>query len=150
MAASPQTAVLIVTTRNGEVCDTELIDAIKKYQQDIQYNPDYINYNEVVNLTGITDIKLSIEEIKYIGKTASTTDHNMTNRKLAIIVSSNLAFGLARMYEAYSSFSKTVNKQICVFKNEKKRLARRKIINNALELNNISHATEKTYSLKCT
>lgn len=112
-------AQLIITTWEGEACDTEFIEAIKKYQKNIQNHPDYISYNEVVNLSKITRIKLTTEGIRLIGKIAVTTDQNEVNRKLALIVSSNLAYGLSRMYEAYRRFSKNAHKEIRVFKNEK-------------------------------
>ena len=110
---------LIITTWEGEARDIEFIEAIKKYQNDIQNHPDYINYNEIVNLSKVTGFKLTTKGIKTIGEIASTTDKKEINRKLALIVNSNLAFGLARMYEAYRSFSKSANKEIRVFKNEK-------------------------------
>lgn len=109
---------LIVTTWDGEARDIEFIEAIKNYQNNIQNQPNYINYNEVVDLRKMTSIKLTTEGIKVIGAIASTTDTQDINKKLALIVSSNLAFGLARMYEAYRSFSKNANKEIRVFKNE--------------------------------
>lgn len=110
---------LLITTWEGEAHDIELIEAIKKYQKDIQNHPDYINYNEVVDFSNVTDIKLTTEGIKHIGTIASTTDHIEINRKLAVIVSSNLAFGLARMYGAYREFSKKSHKEIRIFKTEK-------------------------------
>jgi len=112
-------AHLIITTWQGEARDVDLIEALKKYQAEIQNHPDYIAYNELVNFSNVTGIKLTTEGIKNIGKMASKTDKHEMHRKLAFIVSSNLAFGLARMYEAYRSFSKTANKEIRIFKNEK-------------------------------
>ncbi|MDH5387845.1 MAG: STAS/SEC14 domain-containing protein [Gammaproteobacteria bacterium] len=110
---------LLITIWEGVACDLDFIKAIKKYQNDIQNHPDYISYNEVVDFTKVTGVELSIEGIKNIGLIASTTDLNDVNRKLAIIVSSNLAYGLARMYEAYRSFEKKAHKEIRIFKNEK-------------------------------
>ena len=112
-------AQLLITTWEGEARDIEFIEAIKKYQKDIQSHPDYINYNEVVDFSNVTGINLTAEGIKNIGTIASTTDQNEVNRKLAFIVSSPLAYGLARMYEAYRSFSKKGQKEINIFKNEK-------------------------------
>jgi len=109
---------LILTTWEGEASDTEFIEAIKKYQDNIQNDPDYINYNEIVDCRKITKLKLTTQGIKTIGTIASSTDTDKINKKLALIVSSNLAFGLARMYETYRSFSKNANKEIRVFKNE--------------------------------
>ena len=108
---------LIITTWEGIACDIEFIEAIKHYQNNIQNRPDCINYNEVVDLRKVTSLKLTTEGIKTIGSIASNTDSKELNKKIALIVSSNLAFGLARMYEAYRSFSNTSNKQIRVFKN---------------------------------
>lgn len=110
---------LIITTWEGDAHDIEFIKAIESYQNDIQNHPDYVNYNEIVNLSEVTSFKLSTYGIQTIGKIASSTDKGNINRKLAIIVSSNLAYGLARMYEAYRSFSKNSRKKISIFKNEK-------------------------------
>jgi len=112
-------AQLIITTWEGEAHDIEFIEAIKKYQNEIQNHPDNINYNEVVDLSKVTKMKLTTDGIKNISGIAATSDHMDVNRKLAIVVSSNLAFGLARMYEAYRSFIKNSHKEICVFKNKK-------------------------------
>lgn len=109
---------LIITTWEGDACDIEFIQAIKNYQNTIQNHPDYIHYNEVVNFSNLSGIKLTTEGIQKIGEIASNTDTEDAHRKLAIIVSSNLAYGLARMYETYRSFSKKACKEIRIFKNE--------------------------------
>jgi hypothetical protein len=112
-------AQLIVTTWEGEARDIEFMVAIKKYQRDIQNHPDYISYNEVLNLSKITGIKVTTKGLKTIGQIGTSTDRNDVNRKLAIIVSSKLAYGLSRMYITYRSFSKNSRKEIQVFNNEK-------------------------------
>jgi len=112
-------AKLLVTTWEGEAGDKEFIEAIKKYQKDLQNEPDYIKYNEIVDLSKITKFKFTTEGIKSIGQIASTTDQNEAYRKLALIVDSNLAYGLARMYVAYRSLYNKANKKVNVFKNEK-------------------------------
>ena len=109
---------LIITTWEGKVHDVAFIEAIKKYQKDIQNHPDYIHFNEVVNLSGVTGYKITTEGIKTISQIASSTDKTKINRKLAIIVSTPVAYGLARMYKAYRDFSKNSQKEINIFKNE--------------------------------
>ncbi len=111
-------AMLLITTWEGEAIDNKFIEAIKKYQADIQSNSGYHGFNEVVDLTKVTKIKLTTKGIKNIGSIASSTDKTGVETKLAIIVSSNLAFGLARMYEALRSFSTNSTKIVKVFKNE--------------------------------
>ena len=110
---------IILTTWEGIADDSEFIEALDNYQNNIQNHPDYIDYNEVVDLTHTSSIKITTKGIKKIGTIASKTDQNKPDRKLALIVNSNLAFGLARMYIVYRSFSKNANKNIRVFKNEK-------------------------------
>ena len=110
---------IILTTWEGIADDSEFIEALDIYQNNIQNHPDYIDYNEVVDLTHTSSIKITTKGIKKIGTIASKTDQNKPDRKLALIVNSNLAFGLARMYIVYRSFSKNANKNIRVFKDEK-------------------------------
>jgi len=109
---------LIITSWEGEAHDIEFIEALKKYQKDIQNHPDYINYNEIVDFSQVTKIHITTEGIKNIGLIAPKTDYDEANRKLAFIVSSNLAYGLVRMYQAYRDFSNRSIKKIRVFKSE--------------------------------
>ena len=73
----------------------------------------------MVDFSNVTDIKLTTEGIKDIALIASITDHIKGNRKLAFIVSSSLAFGLARMYQVHRGFSKKAHKEIRIFNNER-------------------------------
>ena len=113
---------IIVTTWIGEARDIDFIEAIKKYQHDIQNQPEYIDYNELVNFSKMTKIKLTAGGIKSIGKIASTTDNSDGHKKLALIVTSKLAFGLARMYEVYRNISSNAKKELRIFNNEKEAL----------------------------
>lgn len=112
-------ARIIVTSWEGIASDNAIIEALDNYQKNIQNHPDYINYNEIIDTTHASKIKLTTKGLNTLGKLASKTDPNQPNKKLAIIVNSNLAFGLARMYVTYRSFSKKANKIIRIFKNEK-------------------------------
>ena len=115
-------AKLIITTWEGVAIDSDFIEALKKYQKDIQSKPDYLGYNELVNFNKVLSIKLTVEGLKNIGQLASRTDQNRVNTKLALVASSDLAYGLARMYEAYRSFAQNTNKELRVFKEESEAL----------------------------
>jgi hypothetical protein len=108
-------AKLIITTWEGEAVDIELIETIKKYQNTIQLQPEYVDYNEVVDFSKVTNVKLTTEGIREISKIAVKTDHVDIKTKLAIIVSSPLVYGLARMYEIYRNLAPNPNKEIKVF-----------------------------------
>jgi len=109
---------LIITTWEGEAHGNELIEAIKKYQKDIQNQPDFINYNELVDFSDVTNMKLTVDEIVNIGEISLNTDKEEIHRKQAFVVSSKLVFGLGRMYQAYRGFSEKSYKEIRIFKNE--------------------------------
>jgi hypothetical protein len=106
---------LITTTWFDTATDSELIDALTKYQREIKSNPDYQAYNEILDLREVGTIKLTTEGIQRIGEIAVKTDQVYIKTKLAIVVSSPLAYGLARMYEAYRNFAPNPNKEIQVF-----------------------------------
>lgn len=111
-------AKLIITTWDGDAVDTELIETINAYQSEIQVNPEYIDYNEVVNFSAVKSIRLTPQGIKNIGNIAAKTDDYKENSKLALIVSSNIAFNFARMYASYRQAQNRSSKEIRIFKNE--------------------------------
>ena len=110
---------ILVSTWEGDATDNECAEALKKYQEEFQNNPDYIKYNEIIDTRNVKRIKLTTKGIKYSSLLASTTDKNEGNRKLAFIVNSNLAYGLVRMFITYRSFADNANKELNVFKNKK-------------------------------
>ena len=107
---------LITTIWYGEANDTELIDSLLKYHQEIKSNPDYSSYNEVVDFSKASGFKLSTNGIAKLVEIAASTDIEGVKTKLAIIVSAPFAYGLARMYEAYRSLKPSVSKEVRVFK----------------------------------
>ena len=109
---------IIFTVWEGEAVDIDLIDALKKYQTEIKNSPEYDDYDELVNLSQMTGTKLSLNGLKKIGQIASRTDQDTIKTKLALVVSTDIAFSLARMYEAYRTFAHKSNKEIRVFKKE--------------------------------
>ncbi|MCK4838593.1 MAG: hypothetical protein KAS94_07290 [Desulfobulbaceae bacterium] len=110
---------LITTTWHGEATDSEMIDAINKYQQEIKSNPDYLVYNEIVDLSEVGGRHITIGGMKTIAQIAARTDQVEIQTKLALITNpSPLTYFLARMYEAYRNlFTPNNSKAIKVFKN---------------------------------
>lgn len=106
---------LIITTWLGEATEVELINALTRYQRDIKVHPCYQTYNEIVDLRGVEGLKVTYGGIREISEIAVKTDQADITTKLAIIVGSSLAFGLARMYITYRNFASNSNKEIKVF-----------------------------------
>jgi len=111
-------AKLLITTWEGDITDIKFIEALKQYQKEIQCNPDYVDYNEVFNVSKATNVKVKIDGLLELGRVAAKTDHLFVDKKLAVIVGSNLAFGLANMYAAYRNMGIKSCKTIRVFKDE--------------------------------
>jgi len=109
---------LITTTWVGDATDIGFLEALEEYQKNIQCNPDYINYNEIFDLSKVDNIRVTISGMINIGRAASSTDHLFSHKKLALIVSSNIAFSLAKTYEFYRNMGIRSCKKIRVFKNE--------------------------------
>jgi len=109
---------ILFTVWEGEATDSDLIDTLKRYKMEIIGSNEYIDYDELVNLREMTGTKLSLNGLKKIAQAASSTDNETIKTKLALIVSTDIAFSLARMYEAYRTFTHKSNKEIRVFKME--------------------------------
>ncbi len=109
---------LLITTWEGVAVDSEFIEALKNYQQNIQSNSAHSGFNEIVNLTGMTNIKITLQGLKSISSVALLTDNNNIRSKLAFIVSSKRAFSLVKLYSAYRSLGKKSSKEINVFYNK--------------------------------
>jgi|ERR1700690_4345168 len=108
---------LITTVWFGEAVDSELIDALTKYQRDIKSQPDYFAYNEIVDFSQASSFKLSTQGIMTLAHIATNADIQGIKTKLAIVVNNSLAFGLGRMYVIYRSLVPSGLKEVRVFMN---------------------------------
>ena len=109
---------LIHTTWEGEATDSEFITALKKYLDEIQSDPEFIYYNEIVNLTEATPINLGIRGLLAIGRIAAQAEKRIPGKKMALIIDSDFAIGLANMYIFYRNMGDESRKKIAVFKKE--------------------------------
>ena len=110
---------IIFTIWQGDASDDDLISALQRYQSDIKSNPEYANYNELVNLLQVTGGKLSFSGLTKIGQLASGVEPGGVKTKLALVVKSGFAYSLAKMYQVYRTVSHKSNKEIRVFNRER-------------------------------
>ena len=106
---------LITTLWFGGAIDSELIEALTKYQQDIKSQPKYFSYNEIVDFGQASSFKLSTQGIMTLAHLATKTDSQGVKTKLAIVVNNSLAYGLGRMYVTYRSLVPRGRKDVGVF-----------------------------------
>ena len=109
---------LIITVWEGEATDSEFIMALKKYHKDIQSDPRYAGYNEIVNLTKATPMNLTISGLLTIGRMATDAERRVHNKKMALIVGTDFAWSLANMYVFYRNMGDDKRKKIAVFRTE--------------------------------
>ena len=107
---------LIITTWTGEVEDGALIKALSAYQHTIKSRPEYATFDEIVDFSKGSHFHLSISGIQRLVEIGATTDARDTKTKLAIVVTTPVAYTLARMYQVYRSFIPSASKILRVFK----------------------------------
>jgi hypothetical protein len=105
---------LIVTTWSGEAHDEDLIEALAKYHREIRSH--YYAYDEILDLTGVSRYRLSTSGIRRLAHMSVDADVQGVKTRLAIVVSSSLAYGLGRMYVAYRDLVPGGVKEVNIFK----------------------------------
>jgi hypothetical protein len=108
---------IIFTEWCGEPSDSDLVEALNIYFRDIKNRPELDGFNELVNFSNTKGLKLSITALIELGKIASKFD-KPTDTKLAIVVNSSLAYGLARMYGIYRNHNPQSRKEAQVFRSK--------------------------------
>lgn len=107
---------LIATYWDGNVADNKFISALKQYQTEIKNKSDLCSYNEIVDLSCISTINLNVKEIMTLADIAARSDLAIGKNKLALVVSSNIAFSFGMMYSGYRKLLSKSNKEVKVFK----------------------------------
>jgi len=108
---------LIITSWHGEASDKEFTGTLIRYQHEIRGNSDYQSYNELLDFRQISKLSLTTKGIINLVKIARKTDQKEIPSKLAVLVSTSLAFGLARMYTTYRNLEPGSHKELRIFKN---------------------------------
>jgi hypothetical protein len=83
---------LVYTTFTGIVTFEDVLQQIAAIRADPNFNPDF---HEIVDLSGVSDVRLGYEEFKRIGQ----LDPFSASSKRAIVIPTNPAvYGVTRMY----------------------------------------------------
>ena len=107
---------LITTFWDGNVADNKFIDALQNYQAEIKNNTDFSSYNELVDLSCVSGIQLSVKEIMRLAEIATKSDSDTHKTRLSLVVSSNMAFSFGVMYKGYRNLISKNSKSIEVFR----------------------------------
>jgi len=111
--------LIITTCISVKTTEQDMIKALARYQDTIQNQPDVIDYNEVLIFPEATDMDISLSGLKKLAQLAIKSDGKDPNRKLAILMQSNLGYGLAKIYQIYRDLIKRSGKKVRVYKQVK-------------------------------
>ena len=115
-------AKLISIIWEGEATDLEFANALHQYQDEIRGSSEFDDYHEILDFGGIRGIKLTSKGLSQIAHMAAKSDKKNHRTKLAIVATSTVAFGFAKMYETYRRFTPRNRKTVRVFKNRNQAL----------------------------
>ena len=107
---------LIITTWSGEAADGDLVKALSAYQLTIKSLSEYATFDEIVDFSKASQFYLSISGIQRLVEIATATDARGAKTKLALVVTTPVAYSLARMYQAYRSFIPGGSKILHIFR----------------------------------
>ena len=107
---------IIITTFAPEEASLKLfLEAFNKYQEELRFLPDYLEYNEMVDFRSITKINITASELKELSTLTIAKDVRETVTKLALLVDSRPARTLAKVYEMIRNFNPLSKKQVKIF-----------------------------------
>ncbi len=107
---------LICTVWTGEAADDEFIAALIKYQKEIKNQPEYMHFNEILDLSGISSFNLTTNGLRRLSEIAAKLDSEGVRTRLAIVATQAFGYGLARMYQTFRSFLPNASKEVQVFR----------------------------------
>jgi hypothetical protein len=93
------------------------------YQLEVWTRPELTGYDELVDMTAVTQmVKPTPEAVRRLAKMSATMD-SPTSSKFAVIAPQDLAFGLGRMYEIFRGMEEHSTKKLHVCRNIEDALA---------------------------
>ena len=94
------------------------------YQRDVWSRADVQGYNELIDMTQVTQIALpSADRVKDLATLAAEMDVPGAKSRMAVVAPENLAFGLGRMFQAYRELDRRSTKEVGIFRTMEEALA---------------------------
>jgi len=106
---------LVVARGSGVLTGADIFD----YQREVWSRPDVVGYDELVDMTGVTEIATAIpagDNFRALAALSAAMDPAETPSKFAIVAGEELAFGLGRMYQTYRELDPKSTKEVRVFR----------------------------------
>lgn len=104
---------LVLARAHGVLDDRELFD----YQRSVWSRPSVAGYDELVDLTDVKEIgSVSSDRARQLAEVAARADPPDHSSRFAIVATTDLTFGLARMYATYRELQERGTKEVRVFR----------------------------------
>jgi hypothetical protein len=92
-------------------------EEVFRYQLDVWSRPEVAGYNELVDMSAATEIREGPpDRVRALAKLAASMDAPDRKSKMAIVAPQDLAFGVARMYQAHRELNEMSTKKVGVFR----------------------------------
>jgi hypothetical protein len=113
-------AHVVVAAGHGILTDADVFG----YQQDVWSRKDVAGYNELIDMTRVTQIALpSADRVRDLAKQAARMDDAKSKTRFAIVAATDVAFGLGRMFQSYRELDQRSTKEVGVFRTMEEALA---------------------------
>ncbi len=80
-------------------------EGVRGYHQDVLANPELRGYDELGDYTGVTGVELSTDLLRAFALEAGRILKELPRTRLALVISHDVTFGMARMYAVFAEFA---------------------------------------------
>ena len=91
---------LVLTMATGVLTSKELLEHKERLVEDPQFRPDMLELSDVRDITGL---EVTPEAIRQFVQKDADHAEKLGDHKMAIVVRTDIVFGMARMYEMMTS-----------------------------------------------
>jgi hypothetical protein len=113
-------ARVVLAVGNGVITDADVFG----YQKEVWSRPDVAGYDELVDMSLVTEIIVpSGDRVRDLATLSATMDEKGTTSRFAIVAPADVTFGLGRMYQSYRALDRRSTKEVGVFRTMREALA---------------------------
>jgi hypothetical protein len=113
-------ARVVVAAGYGVLTHADVFD----YQQEVWHRSDVAGYDELVDMTAVTNIAIpAIERVEDLARLSVQMDDKYSRSRFAIVAPTDIAYGLGRMFQTLREMDRSSTKQVGVFRTMQDALA---------------------------
>ena len=113
-------ARIVLALGSGIITDNDVF----AYQTDVWSRPEVAGYDELIDMSLVTDIVApSGDRVRQLATLSATMDDKDTTSRFAIVAQTDVAFGLGRMYQTYRALDRRSTKEVGDFRTLREAMA---------------------------